>query len=240
VLDDVAVRAQRFAALGDPARLSIIEHLLLGDSSPGELGVVIGAATNLMAHHLRVLDDAGLVRRVRSEGDGRRTYVQLRRDDAEVRVLAELLAVHAPRPVVIPDRIVFVCTANSARSQLAAALWARQSQLPVISAGTHPAARVHPRAVQAARRHGLAVDERGTRQIGEALIGDTDLVVAVCDNAHEELVAATAPGRRRGWLHWSVADPVGPGTRAAFETAYLQLESRVLDLSRTVSEARDA
>src|SRR4051794_2560098 len=88
---DVVSRARRFAALGEPARLAIVEQLLLGDSSPGELRSVTGAATNLMAHHLRVLEEAGLVRRIRSEGDGRRTYVQLRRDDAQVRALAELL-----------------------------------------------------------------------------------------------------------------------------------------------------
>lgn len=223
-----------FAALGEPARLAVVEHLLLGDASPGELGEVTGAATNLMAHHLRVLEEARLVRRVRSEGDGRRSYVQLRRDDADVRALAEFLAGRAQPLPQAPARVVFVCTANSARSQLAAATWARHSAVPVTSAGTHPAPRVHPLAVEVARVHGLDVDPAATRAVADTLVADGDLVVAVCDSAHEELVAATDPQARRGWLHWSIPDPARNPTPEAFEAAYVQVLSRVRDLAATL------
>ncbi|MDZ7732130.1 MAG: hypothetical protein U5R31_02625 [Acidimicrobiia bacterium] len=71
--------------------------------------------TNLLAHHLAVLERAGLVRRDTSSGDRRRRYVRL--DDRALDGLA-------PRPSQPPPtRVVFVCTHNSARSQLAAALW---------------------------------------------------------------------------------------------------------------------
>ena len=84
---------------------------------------------------------------------------------------------------------MFVCTHNSARSQLAAALWRERTGRPVASAGTHPAARVHPRAVTVAHRHGLALDPTGTAHVAD-VVRDGDLVIAVCDNAHEDLTGA--------------------------------------------------
>lgn len=73
----VAGRAAVFAALADPARLSIVDRLMLADASPSELGVVLDLPSNLLAHHLGVLKKSGLVRQSRSEADGRRTYLRL-------------------------------------------------------------------------------------------------------------------------------------------------------------------
>ena len=73
----LAERARIHAALGDPARLAIVDTLVAGDAAPGELGAALDMPTNLVAHHLKVLEDAGLVVRTRSEGDRRRTYVRL-------------------------------------------------------------------------------------------------------------------------------------------------------------------
>lgn len=64
----LAERARIHAALGDPARLAIVDTLVAGDAAPGELAVVLDMPTNLIAHHLKVLEDAGLVVRSRSEG----------------------------------------------------------------------------------------------------------------------------------------------------------------------------
>ena len=99
-------RARVHAALGEPARLAIVDRLVAGDASPGELGAAIGIGTNLLAHHLRVLQEAGVVRRVQSEGDRRRAYVQLRLDDPLVR------ATVGPPAVPRGARVVFVCTAQ--------------------------------------------------------------------------------------------------------------------------------
>ena len=97
-------RARRYAALGEQVRLAIIDQLTLGDASPGELGAVVELPTNLLAHHLRVLQEAGLIRRVRSEGDRRRSYVQLRWDDAGVAALVSAEAGwSAPVPRVVPE-----------------------------------------------------------------------------------------------------------------------------------------
>lgn len=238
----LAVRARRYAALGEPVRLQIIDHLSYGDASPGELGGVTGLATNLLAFHLSTLEEAGLIRRVRSEGDGRRSYVQLRWDDETVAaVVGAATNPLAGQPV---PRVVFVCTHNSARSQLAAASWATMSRVPVASAGTHPAEQVHPKALDVARRHGLRVVRPGTHQV-EQTLRPGDLVVAVCDNAHEELTATppdltlTTPTGAvgRGWLHWAIPDPVAEGSDAAFETAYADISHRVARLARALATA---
>jgi protein-tyrosine-phosphatase/DNA-binding transcriptional ArsR family regulator len=233
----LAVRARMHAALGEPVRLAMVDQLALGDASPGELGSAVGLPTNLLAHHLKSLEDAGLVRRVRSEGDKRRSYVQLRWEDPAV---ARLLSAAAATHLGAVPRVVFVCTRNSARSQLAAAQWVRVSRIPADSAGTHPADRVHPRAVTVARRHGLRLAPQRTRHVDDA-VRPGDLVVAVCDNAHEELASTVQPAAAgadvpgRGWLHWAVPDPVRHDTDDAFETAYTDLTHRIDRLVRTLA-----
>src|SRR2546421_1566390 len=208
----VVGRARVHAALGEPARLAIVDILIPGDASPGEIGRALGLPTNLIAHHLGVLSDAGLVERTRSEGDRRRTYLRLRPD-----VLTALV----PAPLRQAPRVVFVCTHNSARSQLAAALWVRRSSIPTASAGTEPAPRVHPRAVRVGRRHGLTIDATGTAHVCDVLRPD-DLVIAVCDNAHEHLPGHTGPR-----LHWSVPDPAPIDTDTAYESAYTDIAARI-------------
>jgi protein-tyrosine-phosphatase len=208
----LTARARVHAALGDPARLAIVDALTLGDASPGEIATDLAMPTNLVAHHVKVLQEAGLLMRSRSEGDRRRTYLQL--------VPGVLSTLTAPR-LDAAQRVVFVCTHNSARSQLAAALWRDRIGGQVASAGTVPAQRVHPRAVRVAHEHGLALDPTGTSHVDD-VVHDGDLIIAVCDNAHEDL---TGPIRPR--LHWSVPDPVRVDTDEAFEAAYTDLADRI-------------
>ena len=181
---------------------------------------MLGQPSNLLAHHLRLLERSGLIERGRSEADRRRTYVRLVHSALPARIM----------PSVTAPRVVFVCTHNSARSQLASALWARRSAVPVASAGTHPARRVHRRAVSVARRHGLTLDGARTADVAAVLRAD-DLVVAVCDSAYEEL------GDLADRLHWSVPDPVPVDTPAAFEKAYEEIEQRV---DRLVDAVQDS
>src|SRR4051812_28718981 len=70
-------RAARHAALADVVRLTVIDELALGDHSPSELQSILDVPSNLLAHHLNVLEQAGMVVRRRSEGDRRRTYLTL-------------------------------------------------------------------------------------------------------------------------------------------------------------------
>jgi protein-tyrosine-phosphatase len=176
--------------------------------------------TNLMAHHLHVLEEAGVVVRSRSEADRRRGYVRL--------VAGSLDGVLPGAPAVAAPRVVFVCTANSARSQLAAAVWREASAVPTASGGTHPAERVHPGAVAAARRHGLRLVGARPHHLAD-VTSPGDLVVSVCDAADVEL---TRSGARH--VHWSIPDPVPRGTPAAFDAALEAVAERVEHLAPTV------
>lgn len=204
-------RAAGHAALSDVGRLRVIDSLEVGDVSPRDLAAALGMSSNLLAHHLKVLEAAGLVRRLPSESDGRRTYVRL---------APEALAAlgRFPTPPLPMGRVVFVCSGNSARSQLAAAVWANRTGRPVSSAGTRPAARIHPGTVRVARRHGLPLLADRPASTAEVLTGD-DVVITVCDSADREVDT--------GHTHWSIPDPVPVGTSAAFERTLADLTERI-------------
>lgn len=217
---DVERRAAVHAALADPTRLQVVDLLTVGDAASSELSVQLGIASNLLAHHLKILEAAGVIGRHRSEGDGRRSYWRL------AHPTLDLLGSFSPfraGGADAPRRVVFVCTANTARSHLAAALWRAASPVPATSAGTHPAARIAPGAVAVARRHHLDLPDAKPQYYSE-VAAEGDLVITVCDRAHEELGTASR-------IHWSVPDPVADGGRAAFDHAYDALAARVVLLA---------
>ncbi len=211
---DTAERARLHAALSDPGRLAVVDALGPSDLSPSELSERLGIASNLLAHHLDILEHEGLVERLVSSGDRRRRYVRLCPDR-----LDGLLA-HPVSSGERPRDVVFVCTHNSARSQLAAVMWRARTGRRASSAGTHPAERVHPGAIDAARRAGLDLGGAVPRLLDERTARGAHLVT-VCDRAHEELPVGLAQ-----W-HWSVADPVEVGTDAAFDAALSELDDRI-------------
>jgi protein-tyrosine-phosphatase len=206
VTSELGRRAAVHAALADPARLRITDALADGDLSPSELTSMLTMPSNLLAHHLRVLEDAGLVTRRRSQGDRRRTYLRL---------VPGALDTMAGRPPRAARRVLFVCTANSARSHLAAALWRRASKVPVVSAGTRPAETIDLGAIDAAGRHNLPLPRLRPRHISDVQQAG-DLIVAVCDLAYEELHGHAA-------VHWSVPDPVPGGDPASFDAVLAEL-----------------
>ncbi|MGY0386502.1 arsenate reductase/protein-tyrosine-phosphatase family protein [Nocardioides sp. WG-D5] len=203
-------RAKVHAALGDPVRLRIVDRLQTSDASPTELAGMLSVPSNLFAHHVQTLMSAGVVSRHRSEGDGRRTYLHLEQDTLE--------SLGTASPVAVPRRVLFVCTGNSARSHLAAALWRQVSPIPAASAGTHPADRINPGTVDTAARHHLDLPIVDPVRMDDVL-DPGDLVVTVCDRAHE---TPKVPGE----LHWSIPDPVDKGPEA-FDAAYEELRHRI-------------
>ncbi len=211
-MDLVAVHA----ALGETSRLCIAQRLLHSDATPAELGAELSIPSNLLAHHLRALEAAGVVTRHRSEHDARRSYVSLARG-----VVRQLVAVGSPPPLT-PSRVVFVCTRNSARSKLASSIWRARSRVPTVDAGTTPADRPHALALATARRRGLRLDPTMHHVDDVARAGD--LVVTVCDHVHETWPHAPE-------LHWSVPDPVPVGNPDAFDSAADLLLSRIDDLA---------
>lgn len=212
-MEAVARRAALHGALSEPGRLAVVDLLSQGDASPSELAAALDVPSNLLAHHVNVLVEHGLVERTRSEGDRRRTYLRLL--PSEIGPVTTAL--------LRPPRVLFVCTANSARSHLAVAVWRRTSDIPVASGGTHPAGTVAPGAVAAAERHGLDLRGHRPRSV-HAVRRDDDLVITVCDRAHEELGL-------RADVHWSVPDPVRDGTADAFDRAVQELDRRISALA---------
>lgn len=234
---ELDARVATLAALADPARLRIVDLLGQGDASPGELRRELGVASNLLAHHLSVLEGRGIVSRHRSHADRRRTYLRHHPE-----ALTGLLPAAATTSREV-ERVVFVCTANSARSQLAAALWQDASQIPATSGGTHPGENIATGAAAAARRHGLSLVQERPQAL-EGLLRAGDYVVTVCDAAHEELAplesAIRTASRLAGVSHWSIPDPVPAGTDAAFDAAYDDIAGRVTQLAPRLARPADA
>lgn len=216
---DTVERARIHAALGDPIRLGIVADLELGDRTFQELAKSVAQPGNLVAHHLGVLERARLITRHVSEGDRRRRYISLN---------AEPLSGLLQSPRLVGRSLLFVCTHNSARSQYAAVAWRRRTGHGADSAGTHPAPRVHPRAIDVAMERGLDLSECQPKGY-EKLDSNFDIVVSVCDRAREAdppLAVAT--------LHWSVPDPVMVGTLKAFRAAFAEIDWRIDRLAASI------
>ena len=203
-------RVARHAALGDAVRLALVDDLVVSDRSPTELCERHALTTNLLAHHLDVLEVAGIVTRTSSTGDARRRYVRL---------VPAAVALLGTAPAAPREPMLFLCTHNSARSQLAAAMWTAHTGRAAGSAGTDPSPAVHRGAVAAARRAGLDLSAAVPAAIDR--IPEGVQVVTVCDRVHEQL-RPTAH-----WWHWSIPDPVDTGTAAAFDAVVAELRTRI-------------
>jgi protein-tyrosine-phosphatase/DNA-binding transcriptional ArsR family regulator len=208
---DRELRADRHAALGDPRRLLIVDELALGDRTVTGLARLTELSGNLLAHHLDVLESAGLIERRESEGDRRRRYVSLRWDRLPVGLDMSLTSAN----------VAFVCTHNSARSQFAAAMWHAATGVEVASAGTDPATGVHPKAVRVASEFGVDLSSAVPGGY-ETLPWRPDLIISVCDRAFESGVPEA-----RKQLHWSIPDPVTKGDLPAFRSAFADIARRV-------------
>jgi protein-tyrosine-phosphatase/DNA-binding HxlR family transcriptional regulator len=217
---DPDARSALHSALADPSRLRIVDELALSDRSPSDLADSLTISSNLLAHHLDVLEEVGLIDRLVSAGDGRRRYIRL--------IPEPLAALAVPLVTIVAGRVLFVCKANSARSPMAAAVWNARSEVPATSAGTDPGREIRSAAVQAAGRAGLDLSGVYPRAISE-ITEVPDLIVTVCDVANEELAALVGVPR----LHWSIPDPAGRGP-AAFDEALRLITSRVETLAPRV------
>lgn len=193
--DDLVDRTTVFAALADPTRLAIVESLLLTDLAPQDIVDALDIRSNLLAHHLNVLESAGILRRSPSEGDGRRRYLRLERSLPTPLVLR-------PSPLDA-DRVLFVCTRHLGVSQIAARLWAMRSSVPAAAASHEPATVLEAAAEAAA--------ERGLGPLDAEPVAVVDLspldgvVVTLSDIARERADLGLADGAVL--LHWSIPPP---------------------------------
>jgi ArsR family transcriptional regulator, arsenate/arsenite/antimonite-responsive transcriptional repressor / arsenate reductase (thioredoxin) len=209
-----------------------------------ELTDLLDEPQNLVSYHLRQLHDGGLVVRHRSAADGRDVYyaVDLARCRDELRSSTE--ALHPALWPTIPtgphphhprrrERVLFLCTGNSARSQMAEALAGELSGGDVIaaSAGSHPKP-LHPNAVRVMRERGIDISHRRSKSLEAFRSRPLDLVVTLCDRVREVCPEFDAKPDR---VHWSIPDPAASGaddrqSYPAFERTADDLETRVVFL----------
>ena len=207
-------RAQVFAALGDPLRLDIVDELVLSDRTPGELIQKFEIPSALLAHHLDVLERAQIIERIESSADRRKRFVRLLERNLPLLVTSKY-----------PENIQFICRHNSARSQLAAAIWTKLMGTAASSAGTEPAKSIHPLTIQIAKRHDLELGLAIPRKYRPTSV-QSRFEITVCDQSHDDL---SMPLSRS---HWSLPDPAKAGTIAAFEQTYQELIKRILPLAK--------
>src|SRR5918992_4486748 len=216
--------------LSDPLRWQLVGELGRSDRRVGELVELVGKPQNLVSYHLAELRRAGIVSARRSAADGRDVYY--RADLLRCRdLLGEAgLALHpgvslAPMgPVATPrparPRVLFLCTGNSARSQIAEALVEHRSAgtVEARSAGSHPKP-LHPNAVRVMAERGVDISGRPTKSLTRFARTRFDRVITLCDKVRE--ICPELPGAPIA-AHWSMADPAaeddnGKGTYLAFE-----------------------
>jgi protein-tyrosine-phosphatase/DNA-binding transcriptional ArsR family regulator len=221
---------------GHPLRWQLLRALAPGDRRVGELCALAGRPQSLVSYHLRRLRDGGLVSARRSSADGRDTYYVLDLAKCRERLAATGDALHpglgAPVDGATPDaraRVLFLCTGNSSRSQIAEALAGELSggMVEAYSAGSHPKP-VHPNAVRVMRARGIDLSGARSKHLDEFTGRDFDSVVTLCDRVRE--VCPEFPGAET--IHWSIPDPARePGdddeTLPAFERTAAELTVRI-------------
>jgi protein-tyrosine-phosphatase/DNA-binding transcriptional ArsR family regulator len=214
-----------------PLRWQLLRALAGNDRRVRELCAEVGRPQNLVSYHLRRLREGGLVAARRSTADGRDAYYVLdlvRCDELLAAAGASLhpgLAAPAVHSTASAD-VLFLCTGNSARSQMAEALCERLSagMVRAASAGSHPKA-LHADAVRVMRQRGIDISGRRAKHLDEFAGRTFDYVISLCDRVREVCPEFHGGPER---IHWSLADPSrAPGDVAAFERTAAELERRI-------------
>jgi protein-tyrosine-phosphatase/DNA-binding transcriptional ArsR family regulator len=227
-----------FKLLAHDARWHLLTLLGSNDLRVHELAAASGKPQNLVSYHLKQLRDAGLVKERRGDADNRDVYyhldfLHLQRllDDGGRRLVPRLsLERYDPGEPRGSVRVLFLCTHNSARSQMAEALMRARgpAALYVSSAGSDPGT-MHPLAVQALATMGVEVRGQVPKHVDQFVGERFDYVITVCDRMREILpMFEGSPGV----LHWSVADPAAPqGSKTdayeVFRQTAAEIDSRV-------------
>lgn len=234
-----AVRPPEFIKLlANDLRWSLLKALTISDFQVNELVAQLQQPMNLVSYHLKKMRADALVTTRRSEADGRDVYYSLDLNRLRQMYLEAGAALHPALGLNLPltdvsrlknQRILFVCTHNSARSQMAEGMLRHLSQgsLDVLSAGSHPTV-VHPDAIRAMAEFGIDIRQQRARSLNEVTGQPFDYVITVCDKARE--VCPTFPGSGTP-LHWGFPDPVmiqdDHERRAVFDRTARRLKSRI-------------
>ena len=207
-----------FGLVGHPARWALLSELALSDRRVGELAAALGMPQNGVSYHLARLRSSGLVSCRRSQADRRDLYYAADLDRYSELIAEAGVGLHpAARLIPVwpvtdgslapPTRvpILFLCSGNSARSQLAEALAGRLGAKLVdpCSAGSRPRP-LHPNAVRVLRERGIDISTARPKSLEEFLETRFGYVVTLCDRVRE--VCPEFPGLPET-THWSIANP---------------------------------
>jgi protein-tyrosine-phosphatase/DNA-binding transcriptional ArsR family regulator len=227
---------------GHPLRWRLLGELAQSDRMVHELTGRVGQPQNLVSYHLGKLRDARLVSARRSSADRRDAYYTV-----DLTRVGDLLsatggALHPGLRLAHPPsslgrsapgtvRVLFLCTGNSARSQMAEALARVRSGgvVEAYSAGSLPKA-LHPNAVRVMRdEHGIDLAGQTSKHLDVFADQRFDWVISLCDRVRE--VCPEFPGQPEA-IHWSIPDPAAghAGDEAsypAFQQTAAELETRI-------------
>jgi protein-tyrosine-phosphatase len=237
---DVFLPPRAFLQLaGHPLRWELLRELGRSDRRVHELTRILGEPQNLVSYHLRKLRDAGVVRARRSSADGRDAYYSVALDRIRRELAGAGAALHpgvrldatppAAGAIGASVRVLFLCTGNSARSQMAEALAGERSGglVEARSAGSHPKP-LHPEAVRVMReRFGIDLSGHRSKHVSEVVGERFDRVITLCDRVRE--VCPELPGDPHA-SHWSIADPASEPTGSSvdpFERTAEELDERI-------------
>lgn len=236
-------------ALAHEVRWHIVLLLARSDRRVQELVTALGEPQNFVSYHLKQLRQLHIVTEHRSAADGRDIYYSLDLD--QVRDLYRLTGAtlhpalqydesrrYRP-PIAAPIRVLFLCSHNSARSQMAEGCLRAFSGgwIEAFSAGTQPTD-LHPLAVQVMADLGIDITPQWAKPLDHVLESSYDYVVTVCDIARERCPAFPDT---TDVMHWSLPDPtLAAGTlaeqRLVFAQTAQQIVKRVHALIRLIEQ----
>ncbi len=227
---------------GHELRWRLLSELARSDLRVRELVTLTGQPQSLVSYHLRQLRASGLVSARRSSFDGRDAYYHLDLARCADSLAAAGAALHpglnltsaaAPAPRLAssaPRDLLFMCTGNSARSQMAEALVRRRSrgQIRALSAGSNPKP-VHPDTARALAEYGVVRGRWQSKHLSQFTSRRFHYVITLCDRVRE--VCPPFPGNP-SYIHWSIADPAASGgndeaTLPAFQATAAEVNLRV-------------
>ncbi len=240
-----------FRLLADPTRCAILMRLARSDERLTELSDTVKQPSETVAAALADLESAGLITSRLSDVDGGELYYQINLERLQQRYATAGRMIHPALAQAIAEteeetaprakpRVLFLCTHNSARSQMAEGLLRAYSHdsIEAFSAGSQPG-QVHPLAIEA--MESMRIDIRGQRSKHyEEFIGQHfDYIVTVCDRARE--ACPVFPGLQDS-IHWSIPDPAAieheAERRRAFHHTATQLANRIRYLQILIERDR--
>lgn len=236
--------------LAHDIRWRLIKVLCMSDYRVHELVNLVNAPLNLVSYHLKKMREDQLVTARRSEADARDTYYSLDLDQLGILYRSAGNALHpaiigTPMKVMTKEppaiNVLFVCTHNSARSQMAEGLLRDMSaeRITVVSAGSHPTV-IHPTAIQVMDEFGINIRAQQAKSLNSVTHIAFDYVITVCDRAREICPSFSSASHQ---IHWSFPDPTAIADDAQrlqmFRDIAAHLRSRIHYLLQTIMLFRE-